>query len=355
MPGYLEHPLAAGVAGWETGNVAGPGRVAVVGRRVASVVLVSVVALLGFATSGEATLPGRNGAIIYDVEFCDTGCENSLEVVAPRRGSTAMEVAGLGYEPAFSPHGNRLAFVEFGGDGFPTGVDVGRLVATGDLTMPFDRADVLSVRRGFQVYSPRWSRTGRMVLFAHEDRSGAMLFIVDLKTGRLSRIGPRFSFDFDPSDPGVSSVESEIDLDWASTGRIVLTRHPGRLGHIGSELAVMNAAGRGLRTLTSGHFDTSPSWSPDGTKLAFVRAKDANDDCPSVYTVRADGGNLKQITHGCHWGVAWSPDGTRIAAVRDRGRDDPSELEVIPAPGGRAERIVTRAGMEDLDWQPLPR
>jgi TolB protein len=99
----------------------------------------------------------------------------------------------------------------------------------------------------------------------------------------------------------------------------------------------MNARGRQVRTLTTGYWDTSPSWSPDGKKLAFVRATTFNDPCPKVYTVRADGRALKQITDGCDYGVAWSPDGTRLATARSvHSRDT---LAVIPAGGGPARRI----------------
>lgn len=88
-----------------------------------------------------------------------------------------------------------------------------------------------------------------------------------------------------------------------------------------------------------------------------MRANDGHH-CPhGVYTVRPDGGNLKQITRGCDTEVAWSPDGTRLAFVRYRGREHPDELGVIPARGGRAQRIATSASgaVEHLDWQPLPR
>jgi Tol biopolymer transport system component len=291
------------------------------------------------------------------VEFCSTGCEYIIDVVRPRPGSRTLELAGVGYDPAFSPHGDRLAFVEYG-EGIPSGVAAGRLVATGDPTTPFDLADIVLLRRGEPFNSPRWSRTGRRILFAREDESGAAVLSSDMKTGRLSQIGPKFSFEGTPTGPGAPGAYG-LDLDWASTGKIALTTHPGSLGHIGSELAVMNATGHGLRALTSGHFDFSPSWSPDGTKLAFVRGKITNNpvnDCPSVYTMRADGGNLEQITHnGCYSGVAWSPDGTRIAVDRDPGRERDDVLEVIPARGGRAERIATiLSGSQNLDWQPLP-
>jgi Tol biopolymer transport system component len=118
----------------------------------------------------------------------------------------------------------------------------------------------------------------------------------------------------------------------------------------------MNARGHHVRTLTTGYWDDSPSWSPDGKRLAFVRGNRFDDPCPKVYTVRADGRALKQITNGCDDGVVWSPDGTGLAIGRSVHNRD--TLVVIPAGGGPARRITGGSagyGMASLNWQPLPK
>jgi Tol biopolymer transport system component len=167
---------------------------------------------------------------------------------------------------------------------------------------------------------------------------------VDLASGRTSPIGPVFK-----------AVFGELEPDWASTGEIVLSTANGSVWNQ-TGLVVMSAGGRHVRTLTTGYWDSSPSWSPDGTKLAFVRATKFDDPCPKVYTVRADGRALKRITDGCDDGVVWSPDGTRLATARSVHNRD--TLEVIPAGGGPARRITGGSAgytMESLNWQPLPR
>ena len=89
------------------------------------------------------------------------------------------------------------------------------------------------------------------------------------------------------------------------------------------------------RRLTSGLGDTSPRWSPDGSRLAFVRERDG---VAQVWLLPADGGDPEQLTDlPLGAGVpVWSPDGSRIAFT----------AAVDPAPRGTGPVVTTR-----LDYQ----
>ncbi|MGH8127586.1 MAG: S9 family peptidase [Gammaproteobacteria bacterium] len=73
---------------------------------------------------------------------------------------------------------------------------------------------------------------------------------------------------------------------------------------------------------------SSPRWSPDGTRLAFL-ANDVNDQ-PQIYVMPMQGGDVKQITDNKQ-GVdtfSWSPDGKKIAYI---AQDPPLNAKAIKA------------------------
>ena len=91
------------------------------------------------------------------------------------------------------------------------------------------------------------------------------------------------------------------------------------------------------RQLTRGRADSAPAWSPDGTRIAFLRAQDGP---PQVWLLPVDGGEAEQVTSlplGAGAPV-WSPDGTRIAfgAAVDLhavdGEDDRARAQRAGAP-----------------------
>jgi TolB protein len=73
----------------------------------------------------------------------------------------------------------------------------------------------------------------------------------------------------------------------------------------------MNANGTGKRNLTRrARFDNwSPTWSPDGSRIAFSSARPG---VLSVWTMDAAGRHLRRMTRGPGKYPDWSPDGRRI-------------------------------------------
>jgi Tol biopolymer transport system component len=109
-------------------------------------------------------------------------------------------------------------------------------------------------------------------------------------------------------------------------------------------IVAVGVNGRRLRIVTRNYRDRSPSWSPDGSRLAFERAG-------RLYVIRLDGTGLKLITPpqlNRAGQPAWSPDGRSIAFVRGRS------LYVTRASGGPVRRIFQSGdSMPDRpSWSP---
>jgi hypothetical protein len=65
-----------------------------------------------------------------------------------------------------------------------------------------------------------------------------------------------------------------------------------------NEIYVMNSDGSAQTRLTNNPaFDSTPSWSPDGTKILFTSTRD-NPMSPSLYVMNADGSSPTRVTTG---------------------------------------------------------
>lgn len=121
---------------------------------------------------------------------------------------------------------------------------------------------------------------------------------------------------------------------------------------------VRAADGGDLERVTSGH-DSTPGYSPDGSRLVFMRTKPGvqPDGAGALFVVGVDGSGLRRITP---WGSsfldrAWSPDGRWIAFQRPYGQlylvhPDGSGLHQVPAdlPSGAGARQPSWS--PDADW-----
>jgi WD40 repeat protein len=85
---------------------------------------------------------------------------------------------------------------------------------------------------------------------------------------------------------------------------------------------VMDADGSDLHLVVEldGFNLSAPDWSPDGTMLVFVGLATATSEAevprPDLYTVRIDGSNIRNLTETprvSEWSPSWSPDGDVIA------------------------------------------
>jgi dipeptidyl aminopeptidase/acylaminoacyl peptidase len=309
-----------------------------------------LVALCAVPGSAWASFPGRNGAIVYgwsgEGTYRGGPTATSIRAVDPRSGrvrvlrdcplrsDVPVQYTDCSvYGPRYSPDGLRIAFPSA-----RTGLDsMGHPSQSerGLTTMASDGTGLEFYATGHVYSQVAWAPTGDRLLLVRS----------------VGSIGPNASFlaSLDGTELGQITPESTREPDWSSRGQIAFTRSADPCpGFPGCDDIYVTRLGGTPRRLTyrGGH---SPSWSPHGKKLAFVRSVSGRGE---VFLVGRDGRGLRRLTYRGGYSPAWSPDGRWIAFIRN------GDLHVVRTNGRGLRRLVDAPFEElvgtSLDWQALP-
>jgi Tol biopolymer transport system component len=293
--------------------------------------------------SAHAAFPGRNGRIAFvrpgegiftvkpdgtsrkrvtpadapgggcdsEPAFAPSGSELAFQTCDPARHATAVGVMGVKgsgrrlvvtdsaavpspQTPAFGPGGLRLAFA--------AGVSSTRL---------FSIALDGTRRRGLHEvgYSPAWSRAGLAYAVPVNGTRWCNSTQLDdvyafdptlSQTRRLTRNHGSYAPDWAPDGRRLAYTR-DYSVSSGDAKRVRNTRDckvtVRKAQRYGPEIVVAKASGKSGRRLT-GRGGSEPSWSPDGTLIAFERAG-------YIWTMTADGHRATRLTKGTQ--PAWQP------------------------------------------------
>jgi WD40 repeat protein len=114
------------------------------------------------------------------------------------------------------------------------------------------------------------------------------------------------------------------------------------------QLYMVNADGSDLHRVVETEFRTlHPDWHPGGAKLSFDTEFNLQGD---IYVVNADGTGLQLLIEDGFW-ADWSPDGTQLAFASNR--DGNVEIYVADADGSNQRRLTDNRQLDYFpDWSP---
>jgi Tol biopolymer transport system component len=292
-----------------------------------------------------ATSPGKNGRIAYMV----TDAAGHWQVwVANADLSGAEQLTRGAYDsgwPVWSPDGKQLAFDSSRTDHAPN--DSRHVNDVFVMKPDGSGARRLTDSKGVSG-DAAWSPNGSLIAF-DADRGNSTglsaIYVMPSHGGKLQRLS-------DPRPP-FSDYKPRFSPDGT---RLAFSRARGTADHAPAALFTVRLDGSGMHRLTSYALRVDDSdWSPDGKRIVLEAYRNGNA-YGDVYVVGADGGTPVNLTHDTT-GQAdpiWSPDGQEIlfldnGHVNGVGRTGLATMK----PDGSDRHFISNENLEvhQADWQ----
>ncbi|HEX8071281.1 MAG TPA: LpqB family beta-propeller domain-containing protein [Pyrinomonadaceae bacterium] len=220
---------------------------------------------------------------------------------------------GKNFYTAWSPDGRRLAFGARR-DGDKTDI----------YTMNADGSRVVRLTHDAgNNATPAWSPDGRRIAFISDrDGGGYQLYVMRADGTAQTRLLNDDARHFNPQ--------------WSPDGRRLV--YYTERGDQQDQVFVVNADGTHPLRVTGGTgHNIFPAWSPDGARLLFTARRDGATEF-QMYTVRADGSDLRRLAAQPAFFARFAPDGRRVAFIA--GKYPANAVYVMRADGTQITQLA---------------
>ena len=192
-------------------------------------------------------------------------------------------------------------------------------------------------RHGSLTLSPTVASDGRLAYVTYKGGAPEIW-------GQRRKDGPHERFY--PAGGSGGMLSSPV---WSPDGKRLAFVQGDRRGN--SDIMTLDLASGRARRLTDGNgINTEPTWNPNGNQLAFTSDREGG---PQVYLMQEDGSNLRRLTGEGLYNASptWSPNGAMVAYVsRFEGKFD---LFIYKLGEGKAYQITTGVSTsESPAWSP---
>lgn len=275
-------------------------------RKFTQVITLFIIALLGFslvapASASAAAFPGVNGRILY---FKDGAFRTANSTGADQQNAPSS-ISGSGYK--WSPDGSRIAF-----HGWNTSKSIYTI-----WIMNSDGSELREIPNTDRGQDPQWNADGLSLFFTEPQASPNQAY------SQLVRI------NIDGSHKTLIYYYVGGDIS-ANGNRLAMTgAESSMFPYVNIYNNIQLPLGNPTKTSESayyenisGHEVACPAWSPNASKLLFIRTEDNNPNNTEIKILNTATKAVERTLYMIHVGLyalsscpIWSPDGNSIAFV----------------------------------------